>query len=245
MRPYSPLLLALLGASCTADHVVTSSNDYSHGQPAIVKKTEDFDVSGDGSNPAWARAEWNPLHRRQEDGHPYEARFKLLYSATGIYVLMDGTDTKLTTTGRKDFGHLWEEDVYEAFFWTDGAAPVYFEYEISPMNAELPILVPNNKGTFMGWLPWHYDGGRKVRKATAVRGGPKELGATVSGWSAEFFIPYSLFTGFRNVPPQRETRWRANFYRVDYDNGKMTQWHWAPVGPSFHEYWNFGVLAFE
>jgi hypothetical protein len=240
----TPLLLLALSA-CTAPGPILASNDYGHGMPAIVRRTEDFDVTGDGSNPAWSRSGWNVLRRRQDDGHPYESRFKLLYSERGIYVLMDGSDAKLTTTGRKDFEHLWEEDVYEAFLWPDGAAPVYFEYEISPMNAELPILVPNNKGAFMGWLPWHYAGDRKVKKATAVRGGPKQPGATVTGWSAEFFVPYALFTGLRNAPPVSNSRWRANFYRVDYDGGRMTQWDWARVGPSFHEYWNFGVLVFE
>jgi len=245
MRPLPLALLALaLALAACAPRPVVVSTEHARGV-AFVRPTEDFDVTGDGANAAWSRTEWNALRRRQEDGHPYEARFKLLYSTTGLYVLMDGTDTRLTTTNRKDFEHLWEEDVYEAFFWPDRAAPIYFEYEISPMNAELPILVPNNKGAFMGWLPWHYEGGRKVRKATAVKGGSKEPGASVTGWSAEFFIPYGLFTGLRDVPPKPNSRWRGNFYRVDYDNGKMTQWHWARVGPSFHEYWNFGLLVFE
>jgi hypothetical protein len=30
---------------------------------------------------------------------------------------------------------------------------------------------------------------------------------------------------------------------MDYD-GKPTQWDWAPVGPSFHEYEKFGDLVF-
>jgi hypothetical protein len=32
---------------------------------------------------------------------------------------------------------------------------------------------------------------------------------------------------------------------MDYDGGKRTQWEWAPVGRSFHEYENFGELRFE
>ena len=35
---------------------------------------------------------------------------------------------------------LWNEDVFEVFLWTDERYPVYFEYEISPLNHELPIL---------------------------------------------------------------------------------------------------------
>src|SRR5581483_6221862 len=81
--------------------------------PALhVRPTDDFEVTGSGDAPAWNRTEWTPLRRRQADGLPYDTRLKLLYSQTGIYVLLDGTDRKLTTTGRPDFSDLWEEDVY-------------------------------------------------------------------------------------------------------------------------------------
>ena len=49
----------------------------------------------------------------------------------------------------------------------------------------------------------------------------------------------------QNVPPKSGTEWRANFYRMDYDDGKPTRWTWVPVGPSFHEYQKFGRLVFE
>ncbi|MBI3856815.1 MAG: carbohydrate-binding family 9-like protein [Planctomycetes bacterium] len=210
-----------------------------------VASVEDFEVSGSGDAAAWKSVPWTALRKRQPDGHPYEARFKMLYSKKGVYVLMDGTDIKLTTTGRPDNANLWEEDVYEAFFWTDEGAPTYFEYEISPMNSELPILVNNNGGSFMGWLPWNFLGDRKTRKATSAKDGPKEKGAQVKGWTAEFFIPFALLRGLKNVPPAAGARWRANFYRMDHDGGKTTQWDWSPVGPSFHEYQKFGVLIFE
>jgi len=210
-----------------------------------VRAVEDFEVTGTGEAPAWAGTEWTPLRKRQPDGHPYDTRFKMMYSQTGLYVLMEGTDKTLTTTGVKDNGNLWLEDVFEAFFWPSDRAPVYFEYEISPMNSELPILVSNNGGSFMGWVPWHFEKDRKTRKATAVTGGPKQPGASVKGWSAEFFIPFALLRGLQNVPPARGTRWRANFYRIDHDGGKTTQWDWAPVGPSFHEYEKYGVVLFD
>jgi predicted TIM-barrel fold metal-dependent hydrolase len=210
-----------------------------------VRRTEDFEVTGDGSAAAWKRAEWEPLHKRTEAGHPYEARFKALYSPKGLYVLMDATDAKLTATMTKDFSNLWTEDVFEVFLWPDERDTVYFEYEISPLNVELPILVPNLGGRARGWLPWHYDGARKVRKATSATGGSLKPGAEVTGWRAEFFIPYELLSPLRNVPPKSGTRWRANFYRMDHDGGQTTGWDWARVGPSFHEFQKFGTLIFE
>jgi hypothetical protein len=209
-----------------------------------VKAAADFEVDGTGEHAGWRQAEWVTLRRRQPDGHPYETRLKILYSGTGLYFLMDGTDRTLTATMKEDFMNLWNEDVYEVFLWTDERHPVYFEYEISPLNRELPILIPNFGGKFLGWRPWHYEGERLTRKATSVLGGKKEPHAAIQGWRAEFFIPYALLTPLQNVPPKPGTRWRANFYRMDYDGGKRTQWEWAPVGNTFHEYEKFGEIVF-
>lgn len=209
-----------------------------------VKLIDDFDVTGAGDHAAWRTTPWTALRRRQADGHPYESRFKLLYSDTGLYVLMDATDRTLTATMKEDFMDLWKEDVFEVFLWTDERHPVYFEYEISPLNRELAILVPNFGGEFLGWRPWKYEGERLIRKATSIAGGPKQSNAAIEGWRAEFFVPFAVLKPLQNVPPKPGTRWRGNFYRMDYDNGTRTQWEWAPVGKTFHEPETFGDLVF-
>ena len=210
-----------------------------------IQPTDDFAVTGKGDASAWAKVAWEPLHLRDAGGNPYATRVKVLYSKTGLYVLMEAQDRKITATMNADFLDLWNEDVFEFFLWPDERYSVYFEYEISPLGFELPILIPNFGGQFLGWRPWHYEGDRKTRKATVTVGGPKESGATISGWRAEVFVPYDLLKPLQNVPPKSGTRWRANFYRVDYDGGKSASWDWARVGPSFHEFQKFGMLVFE
>jgi hypothetical protein len=216
------------------------------GAPVLkVPHADDFTLTGDGSAAAWQKAAWTPLNARTQDGQPYQTRIKVLYSDTGLYVHLDAADALLTATIKEDFQNLWLEDVFEVFLWPDEKHPVYFEYEISPLGYELPILIPNLDGKFLGWRPWHYEGKRKTRKATAVRGGPKESGAKITGWRAEVFIPYELLAPLGNVPPKPGTKWRANFYRMDYDGGKQGAWDWARVGKSFHEFEKFGTLVFE
>jgi hypothetical protein len=236
------LTLCLLALASRYDGAVTA-------QPAArprvsVKPAADFEVTGSGDAAAWQHTDSTSLRRRQADGHPYDTRFKVLYSTTGLYFLLDGTDARLTATMTEDFMDLWTEDVFEVFLWTDEAHPIYFEYEISPLNRELAILVPNFGGRFLGWRPWHYERDRLIRKKTTVRGGSATPHAAIEGWRAEFFIPYKLLTPLQNVPPRPGSIWRANFYRMDYDGGKRTQWEWAPVGESFHEYRKFGELVF-
>ncbi len=103
-----------------------------------VLPTEDFEVTGDGSHPAWQKTAWVKLNKRGTGPHDYETRIKVLYSKTGLYVHMDATDSRLTSTMQEDFLDLWTEDVFEAFLWTDERHAVYFEYEISPLGYELP-----------------------------------------------------------------------------------------------------------
>ena len=210
-----------------------------------ILRTEDFDVNGMGSAPAWQKTDRVPLNMRSSSGHRYKTRVKMLYSETGLYVLMEAEDNKITATMKEDFLNLWTEDVFEFFLWPDEKYPVYFEYEISPLGYELPIIIPNFEGKFLGWRPWHYEDKRRTQKATSVIGGPKQSGARITGWKAEVFVPYDLLKPLQNVPPQPGTHWRANFYRVDYDEGKTTSWDWAPVGSSFHEFEKYGTLIFE
>jgi predicted TIM-barrel fold metal-dependent hydrolase len=210
-----------------------------------VRATDDFEVTGDGSNAAWAKAEWQALSKRNSEGPNHETRIKVLHSTKGLYFLLDAADKKITATMTEDFQNLWTEDVFELFLWPDERDSLYFEYEISPLGRELPILIPNLDGKLLGWQPWHYEGSRKTRKATSAVGGELKSGAPVMRWKAEVFIPYELLTPLRNVPPKAGSRWRANFYRVDYDDGKKSSWDWARVGSSFHEFHKFGTLLFE
>jgi hypothetical protein len=219
-----------------------------------VASAADFAVDGKGSAPAWSKAAWAPLTPRvapaggdspPRGDSPHLTRFKMLYSSTGLYVLMDSEDRTLTATMKEDFLDLWTEDVFEFFLWPDERYPVYFEYEISPLGYELPILVPNLGGPFYGWRPWHYEGTRKTKKAVSVRGGLATSGATIAGWSAEVFVPWELLKPLQNVPPKSGTRWRANLYRMDYDGGRTVSWNWAPIRGTFHQPDKFGTLVFE
>ena len=214
-----------------------------------IPKTDDFVVTGDGSTANWKAAAWTLLTQRGSANSArtqLETQFKMLYSERGIYVLLQGADRKVTATLDKDFTQLWTEDVFEFFLWTDESQPVYFEYEISPLGFELPILCPNRgSGDFLRWLPWNYDGERRIKKQVAVTGGEAKNGAAISSWSAEVFVPYEVLNPLQNIPPQAGTRWRANVYRMDYDDNQAASWNWAQVGNSFHEFSKFGTLLFE
>lgn len=233
--------IALLISTLTLGPICLSQ-DISN-EPLRVKHTAEFEISGDGSNKAWESATWNNLS--PADNQTQKTRFKILYSETGIYFLFHNEDEILTATMTKDFDRLWLEDVNEVFLWPDTTTTIYFEYEISPLNYELSILVPNFDGKFLGWLPWEYEGKRKTRHLTSVDGGEKVTGSKIRAWYAEFFIPYALLNPLPNVPPKRGMVWKGNMYRIDHDNGKAKRWSWRKTDSNFHQYSRFGKMIFE
>ena len=213
----------------------------------VVKRTDDFKVTGDGSNKNWEKAAWLPLPQRRptEIDLSRATKVKMLYSPTGVYCLADCPDKKISSTMEADFLDLWNEDVVEVFFWTDEAFPVYFEYEISPLNYELPILISNYDGNLVRWQPFHYDADRLTQHAVTIRGGEQKPQASITGWTTEFFIPYSLLRPMNNIFPKPGSKWRANFYRIDYDDGTTKSWSWQLTQRNFHDYQRFGTLLFE
>jgi hypothetical protein len=200
-----------------------------------VRPTNDFEIKPDSNLQEWRTTAWVQLLKRGGTKN-YSTKFKILYSSNGIYCLFFCEDKKITSTAKKDFADLYNEDVVEAFFWTDETFPVYFEYELSPLNYELPIMVPNNRGKFFGWLPWHYEGNRRTKHATVIY--PN------NSWVATFFIPHALFTPLGHVPPVKGTTWRCNFYRIDYDE-KNSEWSWQATQTNFHDYERFGTVVFD
>ena len=204
-----------------------------------INKTNDFQIDGKGDAPEWNQSSFIEINKTKGKAN-YKTQIKFLYSEKGIYCLYLLEDEKISSTLREDFADIYNEDVVECFFWTDEKSPIYFEYELSPYNFELPILVPNYKGKFLGWRPWHYEGDRKTVHAAHIQ---TKDGKT-SGWIAEFFIPYKLLAPLQNVPPTKGMKWRANFYRIDYDLG-VTRWELTPIRTNFHDYERYGYLEFN
>jgi len=211
-----------------------------------VPRTRDFDVNGLGDHPSWKKIKPVPMVSRErlKRGENCDTWFKALWSSRGIYFYVDCTDDRISATRQPDFAPLYQQDVIEVFIWPAESLPIYFEYNISPFGAELPILCPHIGQEYMPWAAWRYQGKRLVRKAVNIRGGEAEPGARITGWSAEFFIPSLLLYPLPNRKLAKGVEWRANVYRIDYDRKPTRHIVWKDVGPSFHNHHLFPTLLF-
>lgn len=216
-------------------------------EPLLVRKCEDFDITGDGFNSQWANMDWEPLTKVDKGGVDYPSRFKVLYSKSGIYVLFEGEDDKITTSDYKDMDKIWNGDVFEIFIHPNPSDPMYFEYEVNQFEKQLLLTISNShKG--VSWIPFNeyeknsYGTFNKVE----VKGGEPKLDGKISSWKAEVFLSYKSIGLLPGVPPESGSVWNANFCRLDHDTGKMIKWSWTPsIERSLHELDKFRSIRFE
>jgi len=205
---------------------------------------DDFELSGDGTAQAWSKAPWADLHALEPKANA-ATRCKLLYSSTGLYALFYCEDSRLRCNYMGANAKLFTQDIVEIFVQPDETVPLYLEYELSPLNEELLLLIANRfEGAFHGWIPWDYVGTRAARHATAAQGGPLTPGGAVRSWTAECYLPFKLFVGF-GQPPHSGDVWRGNLFRKDYDDGHRS-WAWSPpTNGNFHAWRCFGRIHFS
>ena len=210
----------------------------------LVRKCEDFTVTGKGDNVAWQKTTWNALTKIDSGGEENKTQFKIMYSPTGIYVLFEGDDSKITSNFQHDGDDLFDADVFEVFFHPVPTSPIYFEYEVSPLGKELVLLITNKNGKMSAWLPW-YRIDKHVQKKVIINGGVMKPNSPSKSWSAEIFFPYQLIDPITDTMPTSGMKWNANFCRLDYDTAKIVKFSWSPIKVAFHEFEKYRSIQFE
>jgi hypothetical protein len=228
--------------------IKTVAEQKSETEPLIVQKCNDFEITGNGSNSEWNKTEWVPLTKLGNVGSYYTSQFKILASSTGIYILFQGEDDKITTMDYKDMDRIWNGDVFEVFFHTNPEAIQYFEYEVNPLERQLVLSISRLNDQGVSWIPFnHSDQDRYgVKNKVEVVGGAKEINSPMTSWSAEVYLAYKSLGLMQRVPPKSGTIWNANFYRIDHDSGESARWSWSPtIERNFHELEKFRPIKFE
>jgi hypothetical protein len=240
------IILLIVAASSLGAAGSKSSTHISPADMLTIPKCGDFNIDGTGNNAAWKKAEWNLMTKISPGGKDYETKFKIMYSGTGIYILISGQDDKITTQFDKDFGRLYEADVFEVFFHPNPRVPAYFEYEINALNKELVLMLDKSNGKNTSGAPKSYENERRIKKMVSVSGGEMVMGGAIKSWTAELFFPFQLLSDLPNVPPKSGSIWNINLCRLDYDTGTKVKWSWTPtIVSTFHELDKFRSFTFE
>ncbi len=223
--------------------------------PVYRVRRADSPVNIDGrlDDPAWKKAELIELVDCVTGARPrYPTQVRLLYDDRYLYAGFHAEDPEIraTMTGHDD--PIYDEEVVELFLDPTGNLCCYYELEVNPLNTSFDALILNNAvlcgspgrgDRFQGFTDWDPEG---FKHAVAVEG---DLGARgrKNGrfWQCEMALSFDeLFLG-GNVPPQPGDQWRANFYRIDIEQGRREETAFSPTGQEdFHVPSRFGRLLF-
>lgn len=210
----------------------------------IIRRQKDFALLPENEK-YFEDAPWREL-RRVEGKKDYRTRMKAVCSHRGLYFLFCCEDEKISCTYQKDGEDLYREDVLEIFLCPEERYPVYLEYELSPLNKELVLMVFHNGVDFHGWLPFHYTGARRVAHITWSLAGEIAPGAACSLWHAMVYIPFALFQGAAAEYPVEKTLWKGNIFRIDTDGGEVSKYALKTAcGTAFHDFEKFEEIIFE
>ena len=197
-----------------------------------ARLAQDFELTGDLSNPAWAKAQPAAM---EYTSNTYGARpdmatsVRVLWSDKFLYLGYRCPYTKLTTFEPAELNKerigLWDRDVVEAFINADASnVRRYTEYELSPNGEKLDLRLPEKD------FAWSSKFETAVKTSDAAK-----------FWTAEMKIPLA---SLGDVKPQPGAQWRINFYRHDTANKAFLAWSPVMAG-TFHTPEKFGVMVFE
>ena len=138
----------------------------------------------------------------------YSTEATLAWDGAHLYVAFACTDSSPWGRYRDRDDRLWEEEVVEVFLDPDGNGREYAEFEVSPLNVVVDLLIAAPRASGPGARQWNAEGWQ-----TAVA-------RHAAGWVVEMAIPWaSLERAGVTAAPRHGDTWRVGLYRITRPGG--------------------------
>lgn len=201
------------------------------------------DLNGKPVGEVWNDAESVPLVTCVTGQQPQlSTQVKLLWDQDYLYLGYLVEDNTIIATYSQRDEPLWKEDVVEVFLSPSGSEHYYYEFNFSPREVVLDIIVLNDggragegRGDLIPFTTWDAKG---LKLATRIQAD--------QNWFVTVAIPFRDLHFAGNRPPDPGDHWRANLCRIEYGGEKPEYSTWNPTGlVDFHTSEKFGTLVFE
>lgn len=209
---------------------------------ACRRATRPMRLDGTLTDPEWDRAEPIKLVRVESGLTPrYATTARLLWDDDHLYIAFVCEDPDIWGTIHERDGNLYKEEVVEVFIDTDSNGTDYYEFEVSPHNVLLDLLIEWRDGKMRGDRTWDCEG---WRTAVRVEGTLDDRTDTDTRWTVEMAIPWKSLAKLPHTPPQPGDRLRINLYRIDRAADGDEYSAWSPTGAiNYHRPQRFGQLV--
>ncbi len=208
-------------------------------------------IDGILDEPDWQKARAiNFYHLKGKDPQDYKeaespASGKLLWDDNNLYIGIEAKDRDIWATIREHDGKLWQEDVLEAFFKPDKNKPTYFEFEFSPKNTSLDLMIPRRSARSFEYMKSYES---HLKSAVKVYGTLDDWKDIDEKWVLEVAIPFSAFKDITS-PPKIGDEWSFALCRYDYsvylEKGVELSSSAKLSKLSFHLWEDYDILLFH
>ena len=158
-----------------------------------------------------------------------------------IYFGISSTDLSIEATLENRDDQLWTQDAFEVYL--DGLADGknYLEIQVSPANVIFDALFKSHRHPKWETAAKHNVKG--LETAVTLDGTLNKTGDVDRGWTMEIKIPVTSIPGMKEI--RGGTKLRANFFRMNMQDGKLGRAHaWGPGGRDFHDLNKMGIIEF-
>ena len=204
-------------------------------------------IDGKLDEPAWRAALMSSVFSRP-DGSPLAAdlrtQVKLLWDDTNLYLGFTVRDNEPKSTFTQRDEEIWKGDCVEVYLDPDSDGKQYVELQVSPQNVIFDALFSERrKPDWQESRKWNLkDMKTAVWKGDLGGRGPQP------GWTVEIAIPWTDLAEAKGAKPAPNTKWRANFFRVESPGDFAHLGSWSSVSddnrPDFHNLDRAGSITF-
>jgi hypothetical protein len=130
---------------------------------------------------------------------------RMLWDDQNLYVRFDTADRDIRSTFTKRTDPLYEQDVVELFLKPLADKGNYYEFEISPKNVVmgLMIAVEHGEGTLEEKSQWEMG----IKSAVALDGTLNDSSDTDKSWRVVMSIPWKNLSYVQGQPPKPGEKW--------------------------------------
>ncbi|HIA05033.1 MAG TPA: hypothetical protein EYN06_08685 [Myxococcales bacterium] len=204
-------------------------------------------IDGKLDETAWRAAVSSPAFKRPDGtqaNSSMHTRVKLLWDDEALYVGFQVRDKAPTSKFTKRDEELWRSDVVEVYLDPGADMKNYVELQVSPKNIIFDALFKERrKPDWKDARSWNLRGMKSAVQAGILPGRAKH-----QGWTVEIAVPWSGLADAQGAKPKPNTRWKANFFRIDAPGDFNHLVSWSSVSddrrPDFHNLKRAGYLIF-
>ncbi len=203
-------------------------------------------IDGDLDEQDWRTAFYTPPFQKAMGGvaAPQDRTVAaMIYDEKYLYIGFKVVDSDIHSEYKHRDDTIWKQDAVEVYLDPLEDGKDYIELQVSPANQVFDALFSSHRTP-----DWHVADKYNIpglKTYVRVNGTLNDDSDVDVGWTVEIAVPWKALKGINSYPPKTGTRMTVNFFRINYNHGKIVgAFAFSPAGGDFHNLSRAGEAVF-